>query len=199
MIIVIYDYRKLMKKKISRLDFIRQVFLGFSASILAACKRKIEPESTPISTPRPTLKPTNTPAPTYTLKPIPTPSQTPSCFRLLNPEDGSALPEIGKYRFEWDAYPPAASYRFELTLPNGVVMVLGKTENTYRDQYLEVLGAGEYSWQIFALNEKGNVLCSSESLSFNKKYIHQTPGNNNDSNSPAIPPPPGPGDQVGLC
>jgi len=78
-------------------------------------------------------------------------------------------------------------------------MVLGETENKYRDHYLEVLGAGEYSWQVFALDDGENILCQSEHSRFTKPaYLPSSPScdNGNNNNSPPIPPPPGEDDLI---
>lgn len=180
--------------KINRSDFLKTILISLTSVVLNSCRRMLSPTpqtTKPTSTNTPEYTATNTPQPTATSQPRSTP--TPLCLQLTEPKDGAELPAIGKFRFEWDAYPSAMEYRFELTLPNGTTIILGDTPNTYRDQYLEMLGGGEYQWQVLALDIDENIICISEPFIFTKPTTPKSPGGTqNNGSDPAIPPPPPP-------
>jgi tetratricopeptide (TPR) repeat protein len=105
----------------------------------------------------PTPVVTQTPTPTNT--PIPADTPIPCSFTLLNPEDRMAveLPAAGRTTFEWTAQLGGASYRLEIDVPIGEVLVY-ETEETSHTVYNAYLLWGGY-WRVVALDAGGEEMC----------------------------------------
>ena len=144
--------------------------LGLGASILAACQRALGLTVEPTDIPN-TPERSETPVPPDTSTPEPAASPTATevaCVELLTPEDGAMLAATGKVTFSWDPIPGAASYRLEVRLPTGQVVPF-ETKGVSRDQYLEAFRiAGEFQWRVLALDPTDNVICESDSFTFEK-------------------------------
>ena len=162
-----------MSQHLSRLAFLKKLLTGVSALILASHERTIAPSpidsqfSTKDSTTTKQIKPTSTNSPTSN----PDETPTPSYLKLIIPKNGERLPEAGKIRFLWKDHPSAEKYLFLLVLPNKTIIPLGTTSNTYRDQYLDPLGGGDYEWFITAFDKDDNRICSSRKYTFSKSSI----------------------------
>lgn len=187
------------KPTLSRRDFLKLSWASLWGLVLAACKIELDEES-------PTPAPTATDTPTHevekdsapAVKEEPTATNTPTetpipCFKLLTPEDGEKLDTIGRVAFAWEEQLRAKSYKLEITLPNDYVE--GKiVEATAFERYLESLPlAGEYHWQVTALNENETIICVTEPFSFTKEKISKSGGNNNGGDGAGGGPTPGGG------
>lgn len=127
--------------------------------------------------PQPTASPTATSipatvttAPTVTLPPTLTFTPTPkTCLSLHYPPDGEWVRAYGYLAFNWEPWLGAASYRLEITVPNGWVMEVDADCNVH-DRYMQTLPTeGEYSWRVSALDPEGQVICTSETFTFKKQ------------------------------
>jgi hypothetical protein len=174
-----------MEIKFSRRDFIKATLLSLGAAFLAACKKLVNPTSTPVATatstntdtPEPTA--TKTPTPTSTETPTPTETATPTeipCFRLLTPENGATLKPLGRVTFSWEAMPGAENYKLEIILPTNQPVVF-ETPKTSRDQYIEVITmGGVFHWQVTALDANSSIICTTEPFTFTKpEYVPPEP------------------------
>lgn len=165
----------MVKKKISRRDFIKVAWVSFWGAILAACKFPPEedvaptnaPTSTNIPKPEPQADVASEPAPTDTPTETPTPTPEP-CFTLLEPENGATLLYQGRVAFVWEEQKGAASYKLIITLPNELVEEY-ETDQIRFEKYLGSLPmGGDYHWQIIAFDSTGTSLCQTETFAFNK-------------------------------
>jgi hypothetical protein len=127
-----------------------------------------------VQAPIPTTTNTVTPTTTQTL--VPTITQTvtststlvPVCLVPLGPADATGFDAFGKISFSWTSNVDAASYQVVITAPNGVVMTFLTNMSEY-SRYVESFPwAGEYSWQVVALDANGKELCRSISRTFTK-------------------------------
>lgn len=123
-----------------------------------------------------TKEPVVTQEPTATATEAPTiaPSKTPpSCVTLLTPPNGAEIPAIGKVTFSWNPLNEATFYALNIMLPSGETVSF-ETEQTFRDQYMEVFSAGgNYQWRVIAQDRKRKEICSSELATFNKPASKQ--------------------------
>ena len=166
------------KPQISRRDFLKLTWTSLWGLVLAACK--IGTDATPSPTPVPTATDTPSPEPqndaasveaepSPTNTPTETPTQTPiPCFKLLTPENGTELENIGKVTFSWEAMQDAGKYMLEFTLPTGQPLVFETTETSIT-RYIEsfTLG-GEFLWKVTAFDQQNNLICISTPFSFSK-------------------------------
>jgi hypothetical protein len=92
-----------------------------------------------------------------------------TCFSLVTPKQGDALPFQGKVHFEWGEQSGAAKYVIKFTNANGNVIVF-ETADTNFDPYIEgfLPEAGEASWSVAALNTTGGEICSTTPVTFTK-------------------------------
>jgi len=178
-----------MENKFSRRDFIKVTLLSLSAAFLAACERLIKPTKAPFVTATSTN--TNTAMPTATKTQTPTPTETPSpteipCFRLLTPENGAELPNIGIVIFSWEAMPGAARYQLQFTFPSGQVISFD-TESTSEIRYIEsFLAGGIYTWHVIAFDENNVTICIAKPFTFEKpEYISPQMNGNNPPKPPS--------------
>ncbi len=119
----------------------------------------VSPTNTAFPTDLPSLTPSDTPIPTLSPQP---------CLKLIFPEDGSQLPQVGLISFLWDEQPGAVAYRLEIFPPGGKVVVF-ITPDTLRNQYAESLPwGGEHKWQVEALDASGKTICTSQTFTFTK-------------------------------
>jgi hypothetical protein len=152
---------------ISRRDLFKLSLLICGSALLAACQHLISPPA-----PDPTLIPAvDIPAarlPTLTPRPTPPPTATSlTCVHLLTPENGAALPAMGRVTFSWEPMPEAAAYWLEIRLPNGQTATFDSTGS--RDLYLEAFRMdGVFYWQVSALGHGGGLLCTSDPFVFEK-------------------------------
>ena len=165
------------KPPLSRRDFLKISWTSLWGLILAACKIDTDEmpmaTSTPTATNTATSTSTGTPIPTNTATQTNTPTETPTetpipCFKLLTPEDGTTLENIGKVIFSWKAMQGAEKYVLEFTLPTGQPVNFETTETSIT-RYIEsfTLG-GEFLWQVTALDQLNNLICISTPFSFSK-------------------------------
>jgi len=123
-----------------------------------------------------TQAPVVTQEPTATAMDMPTEAPTkipPSCLTLLTPLDGAEIPAIGKITFSWSPLNEATFYALNIMLPSGEIVSF-ETEQTFRDQYMEVFSAGgAYQWRVIAQDRKRKEICSSELATFNKPASKQ--------------------------
>lgn len=112
-----------------------------------------------------------TPTPTASVTPTPTALLSPNAvctLQLLSPANGATLPASGELVFHWSPQPGAEEYRLQIISINGAVNTFSTT-NTSLTRYLESLSAaGTYSWQVSALDEHGQVICTAGSFMFTK-------------------------------
>mgnify|MGYP001033711962 CR=1 FL=1 len=131
---------------------------------------------------------------TATLTDTPTPTLTPTvtpiaCSSLISPEDNAEFEYQGKIPFEWTEQPQATSYQLEIFLPDGYVDESFNEilEATTFQRWLESLPvAGEYQWQITALLDAENPICTSELFSFTKEQ-YVPPAKSSSDNSSCTP------------
>lgn len=145
-----------------------------------------QPTSTNTLAPTPTEIPTNTPLPpTNTALPPPTEpavlepiaSEPPkeSCLRLIGPENAISIPTLDKQTFEWEPHPEAVKYRLEFTPPLYHAAQAFETDQTSLYRWMNTLPwAGEYSWQVSALDANGQVICTSHAKTFTKSAFRPT-------------------------
>jgi hypothetical protein len=177
-----------MKNNIfSRRDFLKLILTSIGA-FLASCAPAITETSTlsfaatSSSTPEPTATQTPTATATSTPTETPTPTEVP-CFNLLTPENGAKLNPIGKVTFSWEGISNAASYKLEITLPNGQIISFDAT-GIRREQYIEAIQmGGTFQWRVIAFDSSGAVICEAKTFTFEKpQYIPlaptKAPGNN---------------------
>ena len=169
------------------------LLLMLMSLLLAACGSGVpqtaQPTNTPIPTPTsaPTEvpEPTDTPTTTPTNTPTPTASNTPTktpfpCLKLLTPENGTILENIGKVVFSWEAMQDAEKYEIEFTLPTSQTVKFEAIETSHT-RYIESLAlGGEFFWQVTALGTNGNIICTTTPFSFIKP---ETPKNSGGGNS----------------
>jgi len=87
---------------------------------------------------------------------------------LLYPENAVEVPAVGKVTFEWTALEGADVYLLTFTLPPDDEVIF-ETDGTTRDRYMEAFGmAGEFEWNVSALNADGLELCQSDFFTFTK-------------------------------
>ena len=115
----------------------------------------------------PSLTNTNAPSPTTTLSPTNTFTPQPS-ISLLSPENGADLPASGFVRFSWSTYPGTKEYILTIIQPNNKIATFSTIFPLY-DRYIEsfFLG-GRYTWKIFAKDEKGNIIFTSNEYYFDR-------------------------------
>lgn len=116
----------------------------------------------------PTEAPTERPAieePVVTETPVPTepPNEAPLvCVELLTPEDSIEIYPIGKVTFSWTPMDEANLYHLNIILPTGASVTF-ETDGATRDRYMAAFGmAGEFRWNVTALNADGEEICSSD-------------------------------------
>jgi hypothetical protein len=134
-------------------------------------------QSTEVPTPEQNLEPTQAPEPTEGSSPTVTVTQavaesvladTQTCSRLQSPEPGALLPAVGWGKFEWEAWPQAATYVLEITAPSGWKLTV-ETDQTSVPRAMEAFDSGgEYTWTVYALSASGQELCRSEAQTFIK-------------------------------
>jgi len=177
-------------QKLSRRDFLKLSLTAIWGAILAACKfppeDELDPTTTPTSTPTDTPEP-KPPADAPAPEPEPateTPTPTPEpCFSLLEPVDKAELGSAGRVAFVWEEQKGATSYKLVITLPNGLVEEY-ETEFTRFEKYLASLPmAGEYHWQVSALNDALEEVCVSEIFTFTKAAFTEPEKNEDTDNA----------------
>jgi hypothetical protein len=140
------------------------------------------PTSTNTAIPQPsaTLPPTPIPptpteavvmpaADTETPAPAATDTPEPSCLRLLEPENGVSLRSIGRLNFVWEPLSGAAKYLLVITPPDYHFKQIFESEQPGLNRWLDTIPwAGEYSWQVSALDADGQEICVSRASTFNK-------------------------------
>ncbi len=171
-----------MKKvEISRRDFLKLALTSVGA-FLASCMPRVTQTIAPTLTPTSTNTDTPEPPPTNTPTSIPTETPTPTevpCFRLLSPENGAKLLNVGKTTFSWEAMQGAITYKLEIILPSSQ-SVFFETNNTSRDQYIEAFSmGGAYQWKVTAFNANGKIICSTEPFTFEKPEYNPPSQNHN--------------------
>lgn len=112
---------------------------------------------------------TNTPTASPTLEQALPPTDASSvCFKIIQPESGEALAQIGQQTFEWSSQAGAQSYVVTFINPNGIKAVI-ETAQTSITPYIEVFPAGgSYEWFVTAYDANGKSICSTSSNSFSK-------------------------------
>jgi hypothetical protein len=147
------------------------------------------PQSDEASTPVQDLGPEQTSAPNDDLSPTDTASpvttesvvaDAQTCSRLQNPGPGAQLPAVGWGKFEWDAWPQAATYVLEIIAPNGWRLTI-ETDNTSVSRAMEAFDSGgEYTWAVYAMSATGEELCRSNTQIFSKpeRSASSTPSEN---------------------
>ena len=150
------------------------------------------PTATLTLTPIPSLIPTQLPpppvtdTPPFTETPAITEAPQPSCLGLLTPENGATLQSTGKQTFEWEPLSEASNYLLEINPPPYHNKQTFESKETSLYRWLDTIPwAGDYSWQVSALNAKGKVICVSEPFTFTKPEFVPT---KTPRNEPAFPP-----------
>jgi hypothetical protein len=136
----------------------------------------LQPTSTDTSAPAPTATITLTPnpSPTSTEAPSPTLTETPtpSCLRLLNPSNGANLPSLGKQTFEWEPLAGATKYVLQINAPGNRKQTFESEQPSLYRWLNTIPWAGDYSWQVIALDAEGQVLCDTGPFGFTKpKFV----------------------------
>ena len=54
-----------------------------------------------------------------------------TCSRLQNPQPGAQLPAVGWGKFEWEAWPQAATYVLEIIAPSGWKLTIETDKTSY--------------------------------------------------------------------
>jgi hypothetical protein len=97
------------------------------------------------------------------------------CIRLINPPDGSLLPQTGKVKFEWEPYVSAQKYLLEIIKPDGNMLAF-ETYYTNSDQYMSLLPwEGLYTWRVIVYNLDGSEFCVTELFNFSKSKFVPSP------------------------
>ncbi|MBT3322514.1 MAG: hypothetical protein HN392_09550 [Anaerolineae bacterium] len=145
-----------------------------------------EPKATETFTPEPAQVEEKTPEPTETFTPEPVVDEleeTPSCTQLLTPEDGAELPSSGQVTFSWQPVEGAALYQLYILFPTEVDLTFELAETSIT-RYTESFSmhpayhqGGEHQWNVTALNAEGEIICSSDFLTFRKPDSISTPEN----------------------
>ena len=136
----------------------------------------LQPSNTNTDIPQPSATITPSPIPSLTATQIPSPTITetpkPSCLRLFEPPNGASLPSIGKQTFEWEPLAGATKYLLEINAP-GYRKQTFESEQPSLYRWLNTIPwAGDYSWQVTALDASGQVICVSGPFNFTKpKFI----------------------------
>ena len=150
------------------------------------------PSATLTLTPIPSLIPTQLPPQPVTETPLITETPTiteapePSCLGLLKPKNGETLPSIGKQTFEWEPLSEASKYLLEINPPPYHYKQTFESKEPSLYRWLDTIPwAGDYSWQVSALNAKGQVICVSEPFTFTKPEFVPT---KTPRNEPAMAP-----------
>ncbi len=138
----------------------------------------LQPTSTNTSTPAPTATITLTPNPSPTSTEIPPPTltetPTPSCLRLLSPPNGANLPSLGKQTFEWEPLSGAKKYVLQINAP-GYRKQTFESEQPSLYRWLNTIPwAGDYSWQVTAMDANGQIMCDSGQFGFTKPKFRPT-------------------------
>ena len=91
-----------------------------------------------------------------------------NCVELLTPENETEFGESAKVTFSWTIMDNAASYILNITLPSEDIVAF-KSEEIEITRYIEAFTqAGEFQWNITALNAAGEEICSSDFFTFAK-------------------------------
>ncbi len=138
----------------------------------------LQPTSTNTSTAAPTATITQTPNPSLTSTEIPSPTLTetltPSCLRLLNPSNGANLPSLGKQTFEWEPLTGAKKYVLQINAPGNRKQTFESEQPSIYRWLNTIPWAGDYSWQVIALDADGQIMCESGPFGFTKPKFRPT-------------------------
>lgn len=151
------DYQKWLDENPEAAAIINQA----SATLTAMAATAAPPTEPPATEP-----PATEPAPTE-----PPATETPTaqaCFNLLHPENGSKFFTYGGVNFQWESQPGATKYVLTFTYPTGTIVNF-ETTDTNMTRYIESMPpGGEYTWDVTAYDENGNVICKAQSDVFTK-------------------------------
>ena len=120
-----------------------------------------------------TLPPTE--APSLAASPpddsLPPTEATTSCFTLVAPDDWAEFGTNGQIKFEWHSQDGAASYRIEITYPNGNMEPHDLDGLSY-ERYLESFPVGgDYTWGVSAIDADGVEICTAGPRTFYKEHF----------------------------
>lgn len=146
--------------------------------------------------PTETSTPTSTPQPTPTLQQVLPPGDSSSaCFRIIQPEEGANLPQIGQVTFEWEEQSGAQKYLVTFIDEFGRRATIQTTE-TSTTNFIEIFpNGGQYNWFVTAYSADGSEICSTAESTFSKPQGDPTstptriPNPDPDPTS-TLPPPP---------